>query len=154
VAFDVAAPAAALGQAIGHLGCLITGDSYGLPTDAPWALIYRNPAAMAPQGVPLHPTQAYEAIFLGVLFVSLWVSRRRLESLGHGVMAAAYLLGLAAIRFVLFFARDEAPVLAGLKTAQIIGLGIAVLGIVVLVVARRRARIATVPTHQLEAAFT
>lgn len=54
-AFDVAAPAVALGQAIGHLGCLIGGDSFGLPTNAPWAIVYRNPAAMAPQGIPSTP---------------------------------------------------------------------------------------------------
>ena len=32
-----AAPAAALGQGIGHFGCLISGDSFGLPTSLPWA---------------------------------------------------------------------------------------------------------------------
>src|SRR5574338_91859 len=67
--FDVAAPAAAIGQAIGHLGCLVGGDSYGIPTDLPWAVIDRDPAAMAPQGIPLHPTQAYEALLLTILFV-------------------------------------------------------------------------------------
>src|SRR3972149_1520029 len=57
LAADAAAPAAALGQAIGHLGCLIGGDSYGTVTSLPWAVIYRNPAAMAPLEGPLHPTQ-------------------------------------------------------------------------------------------------
>ena len=135
--FDVAAPAAAIGQGIGHLGCLIGGDSYGLPTDLPWAVIYRNPAAMAPQGIPLHPTQAYEAILLGVLFVGLWLGRERLGRLGDGAVAAAYLFGLAAVRFGLFFLRDEPAVLLGLKTAQLIGLGIAALAIALFVAARR-----------------
>jgi len=156
-AFDVAAPGAALGQAIGHVGCLVGGDSYGLPTDVPWAVVYRNPAAMAPQGIPLHPTQAYEAILLAILFVGLWAFRRRLAGLGDGVMAAAYLLGLAAIRFGLFFLRDEAPVLAGLKTAQVIGLGIAVAAVLVLVIARRwalRAQQSPVRPLQLEATPT
>ena len=135
--FDIAAPAAAIGQAIGHVGCLIGGDSYGLPTDLPWAVIYRNPAAMAPQGIPLHPTQAYEAILLGLLFVGLWLGRERLGRLGDGAVAAAYLLGLAVIRFGLFFLRDEPAVLIGLKTAQLIGLGIAVLAVALFVAARR-----------------
>ncbi len=154
VALDVAAPGAAIGQAIGHVGCLVGGDSYGIPTDAPWAMIYRNPAAMAPHGIPLHPTQAYEAILLAVLFVGLWMSRRRLADLGDGVTASAYLFGLAVIRFSLFFLRDEAPVIAGLKTAQVIGLEIAVLAVVVFVVARRRARQASIATLQLEATPT
>lgn len=148
-AFDVAAPAAAIGQAIGHVGCLIGGDSYGLPTDLPWAVVYQNPGAMAPQGIPLHPTQAYEAILLTVLFVALWLGRERLARLGDGVAAGAYLLGLAAIRFGLFFLRDEPAVLFGLKTAQLLGLGIAVLG-VVLFIAARQAREPGTP-FQLEA---
>lgn len=146
---DVAAPAAAIGQAIGHLGCLVGGDSYGVPSDLPWAVIYRNAGALAPQGIPLHPTQAYEAILLGMLFVGLWLGRERLEHQGHGTVAAAYLLGLAAIRFELFYLRDEPAVLLGLKTAQLIGLGVAGLAIA-LFIAARRAR-ATTTTLTLEA---
>lgn len=134
---DVAAPAAAIGQAIGHLGCLIGGDSYGVPTDLPWAVVYRNPGAMAPQGVPLHPTQAYEAILLGLLFAGLWLGRERLARLGAGTVAAAYLFGLAAIRFGLFFLRDEPAVLLGLKTAQLIGVGIAALAVALFLAGRR-----------------
>ena len=105
----------------------------------PWAVVYRNPAAMAPLGVPLHPTQVYEALALGLLFVALWRGRARLARLGTGALAGAYLVGLSAIRFGLFFLRDEAPVLLGLKTAQLIGLGIGALGLVILaaLVARR-----------------
>jgi phosphatidylglycerol:prolipoprotein diacylglycerol transferase len=140
VALDIAAPAAAIGQAIGHLGCLIGGDSYGIPTTVPWGVIYRNPAAMAPLNVPLHPTQAYEAILLAALFVGLWHWREGLTMVGAGMTASAYLLGLAVIRFGLFFLRDESPVFLGLKTAQWIGLGIAVLAVAVFIVVRREGR--------------
>lgn len=150
-ALDVAAPGAAIGQAIGHLGCLIGGDSSGIPTDLPWAVIYRNPNAMAPQNIPLHPTQAYEAILLAALFAGLWLGRERLASLGDGVLASAYLFGLAAIRFGLFFLRDEPAVFLGLKTAQWLGLGIAVFAVVVFIVARRQARPIQSSSIQLEA---
>ena len=149
VVFDVAAPAAAIGQAIGHLGCLIGGDSYGITTDLPWAVIYRDPAAMAPQGVPLHPTQAYEAIVLGLLFAALWLGRRRLQGLGDGAIAAAYLFGLAAIRFGLFYLRDEPAVLFGLKTAQLIGLALVALAVVLFIAARGSRR--PTPSIALEA---
>ncbi|MBI3746509.1 MAG: prolipoprotein diacylglyceryl transferase [Chloroflexi bacterium] len=151
VALDLTAPGAAIGQAIGHIGCLVGGDSYGIPTDLPWAVIYRNPAAMAPQNVPLHPTQAYEAILLALLFVGLSLGRGRLTSLGAGVTASAYLLGLAVIRFWLFFLRDEASVLLGLKTAQWIGLGIGVAAVVLFLTARRLARAIPAISLQLEA---
>lgn len=151
VALDIAAPGAAIGQAIGHLGCLIGGDSFGIATDLPWAIVYRNPDAMAPLGIPLHPTQAYEAILLTALFGALWLARDRLSGLGQGAVASAYLLGLAAIRFGLFFLRDEPAVLLGLKTAQWIGLGIAVLAMGLFVVARRGARGAPAAFAKLEA---
>lgn len=147
---DVAAPAAAIGQAIGHLGCLIGGDSYGIPTDLPWAVVYVNPGAMAPLGVPLHPTQAYEAILLALLFAALWLGRQRLARVGPGAVAGGYLLGLSAIRFGLFYLRDEPSVLLGLKTAQLLGLGIALLAVCLFIAARRRARPTSLAYVQLE----
>jgi phosphatidylglycerol:prolipoprotein diacylglycerol transferase len=126
---DVAAPAVAAGQAVGHIGCFIGGDSYGLPTSLPWAVTYTNPGAMAPLGVPLHPTQLYEAAGLVLLAGTLIALRRPLARLGAGAIAATYLVGLAAIRFVLFLYRDDVVVLGGLKVAQVIGLGIAVVGL-------------------------
>ena len=143
--FDMAAPAAAIGQAIGHIGCLIGGDSYGVATDLPWAVIYRNPGAMAPQNVALHPTQAYEAILLGLLFAALWLGRERLGRLGAGVVAGAYLLGLSVIRLGLFALRDEPAVLFGLKTAQLLGLAIAGFAVLLLIGARRTGVVATTP---------
>ena len=126
---DAAAPAAAIGQAIGHIGCFVGGDSYGLPTTLPWAVTYTNPGAMAPLGVPLHPTQLYEAVGLGVLALALWLGRDRLAQVGPGAVAAAYLVGNAAIRFGLFFLRDDVVVAGGLKVAQIIAVGIALAGV-------------------------
>ena len=126
---DVVAPAAAAGQAVGHIGCFVGGDSYGLPTSLPWAVTYANPGAMAPLGVALHPTQLYEAAALALLAVTLIALHRPLARLGAGATAATYLVGLAALRFVLFFYRDDVVVLGGLKVAQVIGLGIAVVGL-------------------------
>jgi phosphatidylglycerol:prolipoprotein diacylglycerol transferase len=137
---DAAAPAAAIGQAIGHLGCIVTGDSSGIPTTLPWAFIYRNPAAMAPHNIALQPTQAYEALALVGLFGVLWFGRERLAKVGAGASAGVYLVAVALIRFSLFFLRDEAPVFAGLKTAQLLAVPLGAVGLAVLVVlATRRA---------------
>jgi phosphatidylglycerol:prolipoprotein diacylglycerol transferase len=148
---DAAAPAAALGQGIGHFGCLISGDSFGLPTSLPWAVIYRSPAAMAPQNVPLHPTQLYEAAALLLLFAGLWLARRWLTAFGPWTVTGAYLLGLSVVRFALFFLRDEPSVLFGLKTAQLIGIGIALLAVVLLTAGRSRAYPALATYRQMEA---
>ena len=62
---DVFAPGIALGHVTGRLGCFAAGCCYGKPTDVPWAVIFTNPLAAAnvgtPLGIPLHPTQLYEA---------------------------------------------------------------------------------------------
>jgi len=140
-AADLVAPAAAAGQAVGHIGCLIGGDSYGLPSDGPLAIVYRNAGAMAPQGIPLHPTQLYEALALAGLAAVLWVGRGRLGAIGPGAIAATYLLANAAIRFGLFFLRDDLVVAGGLKVTQLIAIAIAVGALTWLVALRRPGRL-------------
>ena len=130
---DIAAPAVAAGQAVGHLGCFLGGDSYGLPASLPWAVTYTNPGAMAPLGVPLHPTQLYEAAALALLAAALIAFRGRLARRGAGAVAATYLVGLAGIRFVLFFYRDDVVVLGDLKVAQVIGIAVALMGLLWLI---------------------
>lgn len=36
---DLCAPAIALGQAIGRIGCFMAGDDFGRPTHLPWAVV-------------------------------------------------------------------------------------------------------------------
>src|SRR3954454_10455959 len=62
---DVFAPGIALGHVVGRFGCLFAGCCFGKPTSVPWAITFTDPFAAAnvgtPLGVPLHPTQIYEA---------------------------------------------------------------------------------------------
>ena len=58
-ALSAAAPALAVGHAIGRIGCFLVGDDYGRPTDLPWAVAF--PKGLPPTTVPVHPTQLYEA---------------------------------------------------------------------------------------------
>src|SRR5438270_1567397 len=40
---DLCAPAAALGYAVGRIGCLVSGDGdYGTPTSLPWRMSFPN----------------------------------------------------------------------------------------------------------------
>ena len=75
---DLMVPCLALGQAIGRLGCVFAGCCYGGPTDLPWAMTFTHPDSVAPLGVPLHPTQLYEAGYcLALAGFLIWVRRRR-----------------------------------------------------------------------------
>ena len=62
---DAFAPGIALGHVVGRFGCFFAGCCYGRPTTLPWGITFTDPVAAAnvgtPLGVPLHPTQLYEA---------------------------------------------------------------------------------------------
>jgi phosphatidylglycerol:prolipoprotein diacylglycerol transferase len=128
VVADLAAPAIALGQAIGRIGCFMAGDDYGTPTHVAWAVTFTDPDAAqiggAPLGVPLHPVQLYESAVCLVLFAFLvWLSRRRHRP---GAIILAYTFLYAVARFGLEFLRGDADrgfVLHGfLSTSQFIAI--------------------------------
>lgn len=85
----------ALGQAIGALGSLLNGSSYGTSTALPWAVVFTDPRGQAPLGVPLHPTQLYEALGGILLFGGLWGVRTRLRR--DGALLLLYLVGATAL---------------------------------------------------------
>lgn len=97
---DAFAPGMALGHGVGKLGCLAAGCCHGTPSNLPWAATFTHSAALAPLNLPLHPTQAYEALFL--LGLSLWLFRKGSETF------AAYAGGYAALRFFAEFYRGDA----------------------------------------------
>lgn len=106
---DVYAPGIALGHALGRLGCFSAGCCWGRPTDVPWAVTFTDPYSAqvvgVPLGVPLHPTQLYEAAAEAVIFgllVLLW--RRRSFS---GQILASYLMLYAVARFIIEFFRGD-----------------------------------------------
>ncbi len=119
-----AAPALALGQAVGRIGCLLVGDDYGRPTRLPWGLAF--PEGLPPTLDRVHPTQIYEAAALFGLSVALIAMRRRHRS--DRVVLATYLLAAGILRFLIEFLRVNVVVLAGLTTAQLFSVGIVAVG--------------------------
>ena len=126
---DAAAPGVVLGQAIGRLGCLVTGDALGPATDGSWGIVYLNEHAMAPAlGVAFQPTFFYEMLLALTIFGVLWSVRRRLRV--DGQLFALY-LGLYALgKFALTFLRLETIWLWGLQEAQLVAIGTLVAAIV------------------------
>jgi prolipoprotein diacylglyceryltransferase len=56
--------------------------------------VFHDPRGQAPLGVPVHPTQLYEALALLVLFGGLWMARRVRRD---GVRFLLYLAGLSLL---------------------------------------------------------
>jgi phosphatidylglycerol:prolipoprotein diacylglycerol transferase len=140
---DAFAPGIALGHVVGRLGCLMAGCCYGRPTDVAWAITFTNPLAAAnvgtPLGVPLHPTQLYEAgAELAILLFLLATERRGRNFPGRTFWG--YMLLYAVSRFVIEFYRgDERGLVFGvLSTSQFISVILVPLSIVMLIRLSRR----------------
>jgi phosphatidylglycerol---prolipoprotein diacylglyceryl transferase len=131
---DVCAPAVALGHGIGRLGCFAAGCCWGKPSGASWAVTYTNPEAHrlvgVPLGIPLQPTQLYEAFAEFAIAFVLYRRFRRPHP--AGAVIGLYLVLYSAVRFLVEFARshDAAnPFLGPIVAEQWIAVGLAALGI-------------------------
>ncbi|MDA2938251.1 prolipoprotein diacylglyceryl transferase [Acidobacteria bacterium AH-259-A15] len=133
---DAAAPAIALGQSIGRLGCFAAGCDYGKPANLPWAVTFTSEYAHkyigVPIHVPLHPAQLYESLTTFFLFwVLLWIYKNKRFA---GQVFCLYLVLYGVARFGLEFFRgdvDRGFVFGGLlSTSQFISLLIFPAGIV------------------------
>ncbi len=101
------APAAAVGMAVGRVGCLLT-ELPGTPTGLPWGWA-------AFDGVPRHPSFAYEIAFHAIALVVLLRLRSRV---GDGALFTGFVLGYGVFRFFVEFVRGNEVVLAGLTRPQ------------------------------------
>ena len=133
-----AAPALAIGQAIGRIGCFLVGDDYGRPTDLPWGVAF--PQGLPPTPVPVHPTQIYEAMALIPL---AWLLLRwRRSGRSDLFVLGAYLTLAGVIRFAIEFVRVDVRVVAGLSVAHLASLIAIVVGGVMWLTARRHSAVA------------
>jgi phosphatidylglycerol:prolipoprotein diacylglycerol transferase len=139
VLVDVAAPALALGYAVGRVGCQLSGDGdYGRAWDGPWAMSY--PDGTVPTTEDVHPTPVYEALAMGFGAWLLWRLRHRFRP---GVLFALYLLYAGAERFLVEFVRRNEDVALGLTSAQLESAAIMLAGAAwIFVVKRRHGRLA------------
>ena len=151
---DLAAPAVAVGIALGRLGCLTAGCCFGRPidwpggTEWPWGLVFLSgqvPSAL--RGVALHPTQVYASLNALAIFGALsWLRRRQTFD---GQVLATFLIAYGVTRPLLEVVRFDAergflfPALLGehISTSQVISLPLLAVGITLYVVQRRRARL-------------
>lgn len=79
---DLWAPAIAVGQGIGRIGCFMAGCCYGKPTDSICGVVFTHSHSLArPLNVPLHPTQIYSSLsgFIIFLVVLVLYSKKKFE---------------------------------------------------------------------------
>lgn len=140
---DVFAPGIALGHAVGRLGCFAAGCCWGAECARPWAVVYENPDAYqlvgVPLGVPLHPSQLYEAFAEAIIFAILY--RQSIKPHPPGRIIGLYLILYPFARFLVEFVRTHEqanPFGWVLSNAQWITLGLIALGVWVVRFSSRR----------------
>lgn len=128
VVANTMAPALALGYAIGRIGCQLSGDGdYGSASSLPWAMSY--PEGEVPTTELVHPTPIYESLAMLVAFYALWRLRDRFDR--PWALFGVWCVFAGVERFLIEFVRRNDSVAAGLTTAQLISIGLVVLGAVI-----------------------
>jgi phosphatidylglycerol:prolipoprotein diacylglycerol transferase len=111
--------------ATARIGCFFTGCCYGRPVRHawPWAVTFTDPASALPRallGVPLHPSQLYEALgdlLLGLALLPVLRAAERGE-LPLGTSCCAFLAGYGLLRFGLEPFRGDALTWGAISMGQ------------------------------------
>jgi phosphatidylglycerol:prolipoprotein diacylglycerol transferase len=126
---DIAAPALALGQAIGRWGNFFNQELYGYPTTVPWGIPidmqYRLPQfANLPETTHFHPTFLYESVWNLLVFLTLMiVPRRYADRLLKGDVFLLWCILYPLGRILVEFQRPDAWMLGPVAAAQAVSLG-------------------------------
>jgi phosphatidylglycerol:prolipoprotein diacylglycerol transferase len=132
---DLSGPAAAVGYAMGRIGCLTSGDGdYGIPTKLPWGMSF--PHGLVPTTQRVHPTPIYELIVGLTIAWILW--RRGAKPTPLGRLTGEYLVLTGIARFLVEFIRRNDKILLGLTNAQLASIGSVVAGVLLILWARHR----------------
>ena len=154
---DLCSAPAALGYALGRMGCLLSGDGdYGIPTTLPWGMSFPNGivptlGVCAERGLPLdcrvHPTPIYEFLAWVIIAAFLWrMGKKAARGAGsHGEIFGVYLILTGVARFLVEFIRLNPKVLYGMTNAQVVSILSICFGAILLWRARSEASLRSKP---------
>lgn len=135
---DMAAIGAPIGLGLVRLTNFVNQELYGHPTEMPWGVIFPK----APDSLPRHPSQLYEAFLEGlVLWLILRILTTRFKALTRpGMAAGAFIAGYGMFRFLVEFVRepDNIPQFGMLSRGMAYSLPMIVIGLAVMIWAARR----------------
>ena len=135
---DLAMPAISLGQAIGRVGCLLSGCCYGAACpEGAWYGITFPAGAEAPVGVALYPTQIMSSVGNLLLFVFLIIYTRREKFAGE--VTAFYMILYSIGRFIVeIFRADPRGSVGALSTSQFISIFMLAGGIALWIILKKK----------------
>lgn len=165
---DLMALCTAPGLFLGRLANFINAELWGRATDLPWAVIFPGGAAqdcLGPEGLltldgtlycARHPSQLYEAALEGLVLGALliWLAYRRGALTRPGTAMGGFFAGYGIARLIVELFRQADPQFItpenplgyvvslspslGLSMGQLLSLPMLIVGIALLIIARRR----------------
>lgn len=143
---DLCSAPAALGYALGRMGCLLSGDGdYGIPTNLPWGMSFPN--GIVPTTDRVHPTPIYEFLAWVIIAAFLWRMGKKApaDAGSSGGIFGAYLLLTGIARFLVEFIRINPKVLYWMTNAQVVSILSIFFGAILLWRARSEAPLRSKP---------
>jgi len=135
---DGCSPAAAVGYAIGRIGCLLSGDGdYGIRTSLPWGMSFPN--GVVPTTERVHPTPLYEFFIWLVIAWVLWRIGAHVlqQNESAGLVFSAYLILTGISRFLIEIIRLNPRSFFGMSNAQAASVVSVALGVILWFFLRR-----------------
>ena len=102
---------------IGRIGCFTMGiyeETYGLPSNLPWAMNLGD-------GIARHPVTLYEIFFLIILWLAFSIMQKRYQ-LAEGALFKIFMIAYISFRFFLDFVKPHFNVVFALSTIQLTSL--------------------------------
>jgi phosphatidylglycerol:prolipoprotein diacylglycerol transferase len=102
---DLVASVTPIGLFFGRIANFINGELWGKPTDVPWAMVFPR----APDQLPRHPSQLYEAAMEGLLLFAIMQVGLRVFRLHNrpGLLAALFFTFYGIFRYIAEVFRDS-----------------------------------------------
>lgn len=140
---DISAPALLLGQAIGRWGNFFNQEAYGNITSLKHLIDMHIPKFirdnMYIDGLYREPMFLYESIGCLLGFIILSILRRK-KVLKENSSAAFYLVWYGILRFIIESRRSDSLMLGTLKVAQLISIIFILIGIIIFINNRKKAK--------------
>ncbi len=104
---DVLAPGVALGYSIARLGCFSAGCCYGKPTDSWLGVIFNHARSLAPQGIPLIPTQLIASVTMFLFSLGLYFYLKSKNNWKAGFNMGLFFIGYGVYRITIELFRGD-----------------------------------------------
>jgi len=118
---DLTCAVGPIGLFLGRIANFINGELWGRPSDVPWAMIFPR----APDPLPRHPSQFYEAGLEGLALLAMLALAIRLGALKRrGMVLGLFMVGYGIARSIGELFREPDPQLESLAHGLTMGMAL------------------------------